>query len=276
MLNSRKIKALIGLGVILVPSMIFAETSLETSVEGIEKAALSSQVDEIVLGEVNIDGLNVRSYPDTEDSTIIKTLPLGQQVRVIYKTNNFYKVYINGEAGFIYSEYITIPEEIEIQENTLVGVRDLATGECKVKVQESETQEKVAEETKETVASSKGDTIISTAMQYLGTPYVYGGSSLTKGTDCSGFTQGVMKLNGITIPRTSKQQSQTGKLVSKNDMKPGDLLFFGSSKSSIFHTGIYIGNGQMIHASTAKSGGVIIANAFTGGGAPLQVIRRVH
>ena len=183
--------------------------------------------------------------------------------------NNKFK--LDGEG-----EYITIPEEIEIQENTLVGVRDLATGECKVKVQESETQEKVAEETKETVASSKGDTIISTAMQYLGTPYVYGGSSLTKGTDCSGFTQGVMKLNGITIPRTSKQQSQTGQLVSKNDMKPGDLLFFGSSKSSIFHTGIYIGNGQMIHASTAKSGGVIIANAFTGGGAPLQVIRRVH
>lgn len=265
MLRDKKIKMLMGVGILLIPSMVFAETTTVTT-DAAEIVVTQSEAEvNVIHGTANIDHLNVRSYPDTKDSTIMDELKIGDQVNVVYKVNNFYKVYINGEPGFVYVDYIDVIEGAEIEEHELESVRDIVTGECKVQVVE-----------KENTVTSKGEVIVNTAMQYLGTPYVYGGSSLTQGTDCSGFTQGVMKLQGISIPRTSKEQSRTGQLVSTNEIQPGDLLFFGYSQSSIFHTGIYIGNGQMIHASTSSSGGVIIADAFTGGGGPLQVIRRVY
>ena len=315
MLKSKNIKILMGLGVLFVPSMVFGKTSATVVIDSANVVAMPAEAQEAVAqivrgdlvevleliedgtdntkwyeialeettafvaqeslvitdtqGTVNIANLNVRSYPDVNDSTIIGKLNIGDQVRIVNKVNGFYKVYVNGEAGFVYAEYIDSNYGKYMQENTLKGVRDLVTGECKLKNIEEAKSEEV-------VTTSKGESIVATAKKYLGTPYVYGGSSLTKGTDCSGFTQGVMKLEGISIPRTSREQSQTGQLVSKDQMQPGDLLFFGYSKSSIFHTGIYIGNGKMIHSSTARSGGVIIADAFTGGGGPLQVIRRVH
>lgn len=314
MLKNQSVKLLVGLGVLVVPSMVFGKTSatvmadvvdvmaqpyktqatvaqmrrgdLVEVIEVIEDENQTTKWYEIALedetafvgeefvtitdtqGVAKIDCLNIRSYPDVNDSTVIGQLKQGDEVRIVNRVNNFYKVYINDQAGFVYADYIDSSYGTYMQENTLEGVRDLVTGECKATVKE---EVKVEENTDIT----KGEEIVSIAMNYLGTPYVYGGSSLTKGVDCSGFTQGVMKLAGVQIPRTSKQQSQTGKLVSKSEIQVGDLLFFGYSKSSIFHTGIYIGNGQMIHSSTSSSGGVIIADAFKGGGGPLQVIRRV-
>lgn len=240
MLRGKKVKVLMGLGILLVPSMLFGATSEGTK------------------GVAKIDKLNVRSYPDSHKSEVINQLKVGDQVKVLYKVGKFYKVYTNDMSGFVYAEYIDSDNKASIQEQSIENVRDVITGESKV--------EQVI---------SKGDEIVAEAMKYLGNPYVYGGSSLTKGTDCSGFTQGVMKLMGISIPRTSKAQSQTGTLISKEQLQKGDLLFFGNSSSSIFHTGIYIGDGKMIHASTS-SDGIIIADAYTGGGAPLQVIRRVY
>ncbi len=258
MIKNKKIKMLMALSVLLVPNMVFAETSTVARETVEDKVSVLSEAESNILqGVVNIDNLNVRSYPDVNHSTVIGKLQTGDQVRIVYKTNKFYKVYINSEPGFVYADYIDTTGVENVEENSIESIRDLITGEAKI-------------------SSSKGEEIVKTAMQYLGTPYVYGGSSLTKGVDCSGFTQGIMNLQGIHIPRTSKAQSKTGQSISKEQMQAGDLLFFGDSPSSIFHTGIYIGNGQMIHASTSSSGGVIIADAFTGGGAPLQVIRRVY
>ena len=100
--------------------------------------------------------------------------------------------------------------------------------------------------------SATASAVITTAKQYMGVPYVWGGSA-PSGFDCSGFTQYVMKQNGITIPRTAAEQFATGTPVDKSALKIGDLVFFTTYKAGASHVGFYMGNGQFIHASSASS-----------------------
>ena len=100
-----------------------------------------------------------------------------------------------------------------------------------------------------TAREIKVDKIIKNAKQYLGVPYVWGGTS-PSGFDCSGFTHYVFLKNGITIPRTSALQYNEGTWVSKDQLRPGDLVFFTTYKPGPSHVGIYIGNGQFVHASS--------------------------
>lgn len=106
------------------------------------------------------------------------------------------------------------------------------------------------------VSSNKklGTQIASYAKQFVGNPYVHGGTSLTKGADCSGFTQSVFKHFGIKLPRTASSQAKVGKKVSFNNLEPGDLVFYGTGGSKITHVAIYIGNGKIVHAQTPRLG----------------------
>lgn len=109
-------------------------------------------------------------------------------------------------------------------------------------------------------SNSLGERIVATAMQYLGCPYVYKGSS-PKGFDCSGFTQYVYKQFGINISRSSSTQANDGVRVDREDLQIGDLLIFTGTRSSTpGHTGIYIGNGKFIHSSSGKARGVTISD----------------
>ena len=96
--------------------------------------------------------------------------------------------------------------------------------------------------------------IVNYAMKFLGNPYVWGGTSLTRGADCSGFTMSVMKNFGISLPHYSGSQANSGKRIKSSQMKPGDLIFYGSSRGRINHVAMYIGNGQIIHAASRRSG----------------------
>lgn len=96
--------------------------------------------------------------------------------------------------------------------------------------------------------SGTGAAIAKYALQFVGNPYVFGGTSLTNGADCSGFTMSVHKHFGISIPRSSVAQANSGKPVSIGSVQAGDIIYYGN------HVGIYIGNGQIVHASTAKTG----------------------
>ena len=106
------------------------------------------------------------------------------------------------------------------------------------------------------VASAARTAIVAYAKQFLGNPYVYGGSSLTNGTDCSGFTQGVFANFGITTGRSSRDQAANGREIAIEAAQPGDLLFYASG-SYINHVALYIGGGQVIHASNSTTGIII-------------------
>ncbi len=101
---------------------------------------------------------------------------------------------------------------------------------------------------------SRRQKIVNYALQFLGNPYVWGGTSLTNGCDCSGFTMRVMEEFGVSLPHYSGSQAQLGKKVSSAEMRPGDLVFYSNSGGRINHVGIYIGNGQIVNAASRRSG----------------------
>lgn len=111
------------------------------------------------------------------------------------------------------------------------------------------------------VASATRNAVVAYAKQFLGNPYVYGGTSLTSGADCSGFTQGVYSHFGINTGRSSRDQAARGKTIAVSDVKPGDLLFYASG-DYINHVGIYIGGGQIIHSSTPATGICITSSNY--------------
>lgn len=113
-------------------------------------------------------------------------------------------------------------------------------------------------------ASSRGAEAVRLSKTYLGVDYVYGGAS-SKGFDCSGFTMYIMAKNGIKLPHGATAQYAYGTAVKRSELQAGDLLFFKTGDAPIGHVGIYIGNNQFIHASSAKDG-VIISNLGTYGG----------
>ena len=132
--------------------------------------------------------------------------------------------------------------------------------------EETYTEETYTEDTYVDDATASADTgvssarqqIVDYALQFVGNPYVWGGTSLTNGADCSGFTQSVMADNGISISRTAGAQSQGGTSVDLSNIQPGDLLFYsGSGDYGIGHVSMYIGNGQVVHASNSTDGIIV-------------------
>jgi cell wall-associated NlpC family hydrolase len=112
---------------------------------------------------------------------------------------------------------------------------------------------------------NRRDALISDAMGFLGVKYVWGGRS-PKGFDCSGFTSFVYEMSGVKIPRTSRSQSKTGKMVTVDDLQPGDLLFFHTGASrAVNHVGIYIGSGQFIHSSSGRNAKKVVITELRNG-----------
>lgn len=115
-----------------------------------------------------------------------------------------------------------------------------------------------------------GAKAVSLAMKAMknGTPYVWGGNSLTQGVDCSGLVQQVYRQLGISVPRTTQEMARNGKQVPMSQIRPGDLVFY----NKYGHVGIYMGNGKIIHAANSKLG-IITSNLTNSNGSPLMVLR---
>ena len=105
-----------------------------------------------------------------------------------------------------------------------------------------------------TGATTLRNNIKNTALKYIGGAYVWGGNTLGSGVDCSGFVQQIFKLYGVALPRVSREQAKKGTAVSSANKKVGDLVFYANSNGVIDHVAIYIGNGQVVHAASTKSG----------------------
>ncbi len=217
----------------------------------------------VVYGYVSATSLNIRELTSV-DSDIMTRLPMGTCVEITAYDGAWYKIKLtDGREGYASAEYISLsPVEVPVTDVSTSG--------------ESETPETSAVEYKavpqvttppseETLAL--GQAIVQSAQQYLGTPYVWAASG-PGSFDCSGFTMYVMNLYGIKLPHQSGMQYNCGSSVPKDSLIPGDLVFFNSSKTtSVAHVGIYIGNGNFIHASSGSAKAVTIsplsANYYT-------------
>lgn len=180
------------------------------------------------LALVTADALNVREEPNL-DCEVVSSIPHGQMLEYKYITEDGWVcIDLDGEDVFLNAEYVDIQERLD----TAITMSELLYGAGVSDVRVS---------------------LVAEAQKYIGNPYVYGGTSLTKGTDCSGFTMRIFQKFGISLPRTAAEQARTGTKVSLSDVRPGDLIFYGSSKR-ISHVVIYIGNGQVVHASSKRTG----------------------
>ncbi len=176
----------------------------------------------------NVDGLNVRDEADT-DGAVYTQVPKGEELEFVEDMGEWVKVSIDGEAVYVASEYVTVEEKL----STAITMSELLYGAG--------------------VSDVRVD-LVEYAKQFLGNPYVWGGTSLTKGADCSGFVLSIYKKYGITLSHSSRAQANEGTQISVSELLPGDLIFYANSSGTINHVAIYIGGGQVIHASNPQSG----------------------
>lgn len=180
--------------------------------------------------------LNVREEKNTS-SDIVTQLPEGKRYTVKSENADWCKVKVKGKSGYVAKEYV----------------------HTKYSFKEAKSLKKKTKETVRSYASeNKAESLISYAKQFIGNKYVWGGTSLTNGTDCSGFTLRVFQKFGYSLPRTSAEQEGCGSSVKLSELKPGDLVFYKRG-GRVHHVAIYIGGGQIVHAAGAKWG-IITSN----------------
>ncbi len=175
----------------------------------------------------NSGGLRVREEASTE-SPVITLVAEGEELEVVEQLDGWVKIMLDDEEAYVSADYVDIAKKIDraVTQTELVygkGVSDVRVD------------------------------LVNYAKQFLGNPYVWGGTSLTSGADCSGFALSVFKKYGVSLPRTSAAQSTVGTKISLGEAKPGDLVFYAQN-GRVNHVAVYIGNGQVIHASNPRSG----------------------
>lgn len=174
-------------------------------------------------GKIIGESVNIRNYPDM-DARVKGKIHFGQ-VKIIGKNDEWYKVVVGDDEGWIYSKYVETkyPERIPY-------------------------------------AKVKGEEVVAYGMQFIGTPYVWGGNSLQKGVDCSGFTKEVYEAFDINLSRVSYMQAKDGPAIPKHKLRTGDLVFFdteGVNDGNVSHVGIYVGGNRFLHSDSTH--GVMIS-----------------
>lgn len=200
---------------------------------GDEAEAIAEQEIKTV-ATVNTETLNVRAEKSTE-AAVLSQVGNSEAFTVNSVADGWVEISVDDSVGYISQDYVTLAQALP----TAKTIEQVKYGDGVSDVRAS---------------------VVSYALQFVGNRYVWGGTSLENGVDCSGFTMRILGKYGVSLPHSSKAQPSCGTKISASDAKPGDLFFYGSG-SSISHVAIYIGNGQIVHASN-KRDGIKVSNEF--------------
>lgn len=219
--------------------------SAEYLLTGEEAVAMAENVAREV-ATVTTNTLYVREEPNT-DCSILSSVAMNEELTIIEKGEGWIKIALDSDEGWVCADYVDVGYKLP-KASTISELR-YGAGVSDVRV-----------------------SLVSYALQFVGGKYVWGGTSLSSGVDCSGFTMKIYQKFGISLPHYSVSQSHCGTRIKASQAKPGDLFFYGAG-SSINHVAIYIGNGQIVHASNERSG-IKVSNAFYR--TPICVVRLIN
>ena len=236
----------------------------EYCVTGDDAVALAKEVGNRI-ATVTTTTLKVREEPSL-DATVLGLVPIQDQLLVTEELDNWVKVNIEEGDGYVSLDYVTLSTEFVKAESREEEEARLAKEEAERKAaleaaRKAEEKNRKAAQSESSSATSEapvvyatggselGQSVASYACQFVGNPYVYGGTSLTNGADCSGFVMSVYANFGVSLPHSSAGDRSVGTAVDGlANAQPGDIICYSG------HVAIYIGNGQIVHASTAKTG----------------------
>lgn len=239
---------------------VIGYVSAEFCVTGKDAVALAKEVGTRV-ATVKTDALKVRKEPGL-DAPVLGLVPNEEDLTVLEELDGWVKVSIEEGDGYVSADYVELRTDfVEAESKEDEEKRLAAEAEARRAAMQA-AQDATAKQRTNTVevppitgGSDMGRAVAEYACQFVGNPYVYGGTSLTEGADCSGFVMSVYANFGVSLPHSSKADRTQGYAVDGlANAQPGDLICYSG------HVALYIGNGQIVHASSSKTG-IIISNA---------------
>ena len=257
------------------------------SVEGYVKGEYCVTGDEAVdyakevgtrIATVTTTTLKVREQPGLEE-TVLGLVPIEDELIVTEELDGWVKVNIEEGDGYVSNEYVTLSTEfvkaesieeerarLEKEEAARRAAQEAANKKMASNKASSSSQTTDGGKTYQNPTGSSGSDVVKFAMQFVGNPYVYGGTSLTNGADCSGFVMSVYNNFGVSLPHSSAADRNVGAAVNGiENAQPGDIVCYSG------HVGICAGNGQLVHASTSKTGIIVSSATYR----PILSIRRI-
>ncbi len=278
-----------------------AKFFLLSTIASVLLAGFALAADEAVgVGATTGSSLRMRAEASTS-SAVVTTLDQNVAVAILDNTNkDWFRISYNGNVGFVSTDYLVVDQDnvfesfgrvnsdgvnvraaasteseilCSVSNGTIVTVNGFESGWYNVTCKNGTKgyiRSDFLDLTQNDGTSSKASALVDEAKKYLGTPYVYGGSS-ANGFDCSGFTMFLYRKLGISLPHTATGQWQSGigtKVYNISALTPGDLVFFNDPSrnkgKACSHAGLYVGDGQFIHASSSRSKGVITSGLYEG------------
>ena len=230
------------------------------------------------IATVTTTTLKVREQPGLEE-TVLGLVPIEDELIVTEELDGWVKVNIEEGDGYVSTDYVTLSTEfvkaesieeerarLEKEEAARRAAQEAANKKMSSKSSSSSAPVEGGGKTYESPTGSTGSDVVKFAMQFVGNPYVYGGTSLTNGADCSGFVMSVYNNFGVSLPHSSAADRSVGATVNGlENAQPGDIICYSG------HVGIYAGNGQLVHASTSKTGIIVSSATYR----PILSIRRI-